>query len=158
MIIKNTKLGLSTITVALLYLLTGMSSALADQVTLSYVDANYDAQTIVLNSNTTTEDLAFASSLVLRDGVGLVFDAASGSSTLAEIAAAMAASAPVYAANVAEALAALSPENREAIVAAINEVPGVNTVTVAAAVHFGPPGVEGPQMEIILGQGVASPN
>ena len=155
---KNTKLGLSATAIALLFLLTGISSALADQVTLSYVDANYDAQTIVLDSTTTTADLALASSLVLKDGVGLVYDAASGSGTLADIAAAMAASAPIYAANVAEALAALSPENLEAIVAAINEVPGVNTVAVAAAVHFGPPGKEGPQLQIILGQGVASPN
>jgi hypothetical protein len=154
---KNTKLRLSAFA-SLLFLLAGMSVALADQVTLSYVDANWDAQTIVLDNTTSTADLALASSLVLQDGVGLVYDAASGSSSLADIAAAMAAAAPIYAANVAEALAALSPENRDAIVAAINEVPGVNTVSVAAAVHFGPPGDEGPQMQIILGQGVASPN
>jgi hypothetical protein len=158
MIINNTKLGLSAIATALLFLLAGMSSALADQVTLSYVDANYEPQTIVLNDSTSTEDLALASSLMLKDGTGLVYDADSGSSSLADIAAAMAASAPVYAANVAEALAALSPSNLEAIVAAVNAVPGVNNVAVEAAVHFGPPGVEGPQLQIILGQGIVSPN
>ena len=156
--IQNKLLRRPALLALMFFLIAGASTALADQVTLSYVDADWDAQTIVLDNTTSTADLALASSLVLQDGVGLVYDAASGSGSLADIAAAMAASAPIYAANVAEALAALSPENREAIVAAINEVPGVNTVSVASAVHFGPPGKEGPQMQIILGQGVASPN
>lgn len=138
MIIKNTKLGLSTITVALLYLLTGMSGALADQVTLSYVDENAASQEIILDSNTGLENLALAASLVGLEGVDIINNPNAGSSSLAEIAAAMAAAAPVFAPAVAEAFALMSPDDKEAIAEAVNAVSGVNQPAVLSAVHFGP--------------------
>ena len=41
---------------AVLFLFAGASQALADQVTLSYIDANANAKTIVLDCNTSSED------------------------------------------------------------------------------------------------------
>ena len=121
-----------------LFLLAGMSAALADQVTLSYIDAGSSPQTIILDCNTSAENLALAASLMAEEGVSVAYDPNSGRGTLAELAAALATAAPVFAASVARALAGVSPENSDAIVAAINAVPGVNTTAVLAAVHFGP--------------------
>jgi hypothetical protein len=81
-----------------------------------------------------------------ENGVGVLHDPSTGSGTLADIAGAMAAAAPLYAARVARTLAVLSPDQTDAIVAAINAAPGVNTKAVLAAVHFGPTGTNvGPQ-------------
>jgi len=78
--------------------------------------------------------------------VGITNDPNTGAGSLADIAAALAAAAPMYAADVADRLATLSPADAQAIVAAVNTVPGVNTNAVAAAVHFGPYGRNvGPQ-------------
>lgn len=143
----NTKFKLPAILVGLLFLIAGTSTALADQVALSYVDADGNAQTLSVDANSSAEDLALAASLMGEDGVGISHDPDNGSGSLADIAAAMAAAAPMLAANVADALATLSPEDAMAIVAAVNAVPGVNTNAVAAAVHFGPYGrTNGPQM------------
>jgi hypothetical protein len=143
--IKNMLFRELPVFAVLLSLLTGMSTALADQVTLSYVDENSDAQTITLDCNTSNADLALAASLLGEDGVSIVNDPDAGCGSLYEIAAAMAAAAPVFAASVAEAFAAMSPGDTDAIVAAINAVPGVDTTAVWAAVHFGPPGDVGPR-------------
>ena len=142
----KTKFRLEASLTILLFVLLSISTAWADQVTLSYVDASSDTQTIILDCNTSTADLALAASLVGEDGVSIVNDQNAGCGTLAEIAAAMATAAPLFAANIAEAFAAMSPDDTADIVAAINAVPGVNTVAVLAAVHFGPPGTPiGPQ-------------
>ncbi len=114
------------------------SSAVADQVALSYIDTDSNTQVLTVDANSSAADLALAASLIGEDGVGVVHDPDNGSGSLADIAGAMAAAAPVFAADVAQVLAELSPENTEAIVAAINAVPGVNTKAVLAAVHFGP--------------------
>jgi hypothetical protein len=132
--------------VALLLFVTGISTALADQVTLSYVDANLNAQMLMLDCNTSAAELALAASLLGEEGVNLAYDPAGGCGTLAGIAAALATAAPVFGASIAQALAVMSPENTAAIVAAVNAVPGVNTTAVLAAVHFGPVDADaGPQ-------------
>ena len=129
-------------------LIAGTPFAWADQVTLSYIDIDSNAQTLTVDAASPAGDLALAASLVAENGVGVVHDPDNGSGTLADIAAAMAQAAPVFAAEVAQVLAALSPEDTEAIVAAVNAVPGVNTQAVLAAVRFGPPDDcdNGPQM------------
>lgn len=130
----------------LLILAASISTAVAEQVTLSYVDAQTGAQTLTVDANSSTEDLALAAALVGENGVGVLLDPSTGTGSLADIAGAMAAAAPLYAASVARALAVISPDQRDAIVAAVNAVPGVNTKAVLAAVQFGPPGANvGPQ-------------
>lgn len=130
---------------SVLLLLSGASSALADQVAMSYVDAGSNAQSMTLDCNSSSTDLALAASLMGENGVGLALTS-SGDCSVADIGAAMAEASPVHAASVAQALAALSPDDAEAIAAAVNAVPGVNTTAVLAAVHFGPPGTNvGPQ-------------
>lgn len=147
MSILMTKFRLPAVLAGLLFLLAGMATALADQVTLTYKDANSNEQSLTVDANSSAEDLALAASLAGEDGVGISHDVNSGSGTLADIAAAMAAAAPMYAADIADALATLSPDEAAAIVAAVNAVPGVNTNAVAAAVHFGPYGrTDGPQV------------
>ena len=127
---------LPTIFSVLLFLIAGMSHALADQVTLFYVDANASAQTIVLDCNTSREDLALAASLIGQEGVVIANDPDAGCGTLAEIAAAVAAEAPIFAPGIAGAFAYLSFDDSEMIAYAINEVPGVNTVAVQSAVNL----------------------
>ncbi len=147
MFVQKTEYRLPAILAGLLILLAGTSTALADQVALSYVDADGNAQTLSVDTTSSAEDLALAASLVSEDGVGISHDPDNGSGSLADIAAAMATAAPMLAADVADALATLSPEDAMAIVAAINAVPGVNTNAVVAAVHFGPYGrTDGPQV------------
>ncbi len=146
MILASSKYRLPVVVSVFCILLAGASTALADQVTLSYVDANSNAQSLQLDCNTSTEDLALAASLIGEDGVGIVHAPDAGCGTVAELAAAMASAAPLYAARVAQALSLMSPDDTEAIVAAVNAVSGVNTVAVLAAVNFGPPGtIVGPQ-------------
>ena len=60
---------------AVLFIYTSAPQALADQVTLSYIDANTTAQTIVLDCNTSSEDLALAASLIGQEGVVIANDA-----------------------------------------------------------------------------------
>jgi len=122
----------------LFFSFVGVSTALADQVVLAYVDADSNAQTLSVDVNSSAADLALAASLMGEAGVGISHDSDNGAGTLAEIAAALAAAAPTFAADIADALAALAPGDSDAIVAAINAVPGVNTDAVRAAVHFGP--------------------
>ena len=130
---------------SVLLLLAGASSVLADQVAMSYVDAESNAQSMTLDCNSSSEDLALAASLMGENGVGLALTSVS-SCSVADIGAAMATASPVHAAGVAQALATLSPDNAEAIAATINAVSGVNTNAVLAAVHFGPTGTNvGPQ-------------
>ena len=130
----------------LLILAASISTAVAEQVTLSYVDAQTGAQTLTVDANSSTADLALAAALLGENGVGVLHDPSTGSGTLADIAGAMASAAPLYAARVARTLAVLSPDQTDAIVAAVNAVPGVNTKAVSAAVHFGPSGTNvGPQ-------------
>lgn len=146
MLAKKKNFRLPAILAGLLFLLAGTPAALADQVALSYVDAEGNAQSLSVDANSSAEDLALAASLVSENGVGISHDPDSGSGSLADIAAAMAAAAPLLAADVAGALATLSPEDAGAIVAAVNAVPGVNANAVASAVHFGPYGrKDGPQ-------------
>lgn len=138
--------SLNTVLATLLISVIFVSTAQADQVTLSYIDANSDPQTLILDCNTSTEDLALAAILTGEQGIGLAYDPDSGCGTLDEIAAAMAEAAPVFAASVAQAFSIMSPENAASVVAAVNAVPGVNTTAVLAAVHFGPLGTNvGPQ-------------
>lgn len=130
---------------SVLLLLAGAPLAQADQVAVSYVDAESNAQSMTLDCNSSTDDLALAASLMGENGVGLVLTS-DGDCSVADIAAAMAAASPVHAANAAQAMATLSPDDAEAIAAAVNEVPGVNTTAVLSAVHFGPVGTNvGPQ-------------
>ena len=130
----------------LLLFVAGISTALAEQVTLSYVDAGTGAQTLTVDANSSAADLALAAALLGEDGVGISHDPNNGTGSLADIAGAMATAAPLYAASIAETLAELSPDSTDAIVTAINTVPGVNTKAVLAAVHFGPYGTNvGPQ-------------
>lgn len=146
MVTQMNEIRLPTVLAGLFFLLAGMSVALADQVTLSYIDTESNAQTLTVDANSSAAELALAASLMGEDGVGVSHDSNSGSGSLADIAAAMAAAAPIFAADVAETLATLSPDDAMAIVAAVNAVPGVNTNAVAAAVHFGPYGsTDGPQ-------------
>jgi len=146
MFISRVKFCFLAVPVILVLSFAGMSAALADQVTLSYIDADANAQTLSVDVNSSAADLALAASLMGEDGVGISHDPNSGSGTLADIAAALAAAAPTFAADIAEALARLSPPDGEAIVAAVNAVPGVNVDAVQAAVHLGPYGrTDGPQ-------------
>lgn len=119
-------------------LLFAVSAVMADQVTVSYVDAGGNAQNLTVDASSSEADLALAASLMGEEGVGLLHDPDNGTGTLAEVAGALAAAAPIYAADVAEQLAMLSPDDTVAIVEAVNAVPGVNTKAVLAAVHFGP--------------------
>ena len=120
----------------LLFSLAGASNALADQVTLFYVDANASDQKIVLDCNTSREDLALAASLIGQEGVVIENDPDAGCSTLSEIAAAVSAEAPIFAPNIAGAFAYLSIDESEMSAYAINEGPGVNTVAVQTAVNL----------------------
>lgn len=129
--------------VATLLLLTAAFAACAGQLALSYVDANGQSQILTVDRDSSTQDLALAADLVGEFGVGLSFDASTGSGSLAEIAAAMAAAAPQYAADIAQALSAMSPTDSDAIVAAVNAIDGVNTEAVLAAAHFGAPSGRG---------------
>jgi hypothetical protein len=130
----------------LLLFAASISTALADQVTLSYIDAGTGAQTLTVDANSSSADLALAAALLGEEGVGVSHDPNNGSGSLADIAAAMAAAAPLHAASIAETLAGLSPGSKDDIVAAVNAVPGVNAKAVLAAVHFGDPGRNvGPQ-------------
>ncbi len=126
----------SIVFLVLLFLLAGTSHVLADQVTLTYIDANANAQTIVLDCNSSREDLALAASLIGQEGVVIVNDPNAGCGTLAEIAAAVSAEAPLFAPGIAEAFAYMSYDDAEMIASAINEVPGVNTVAVQSAVNL----------------------
>lgn len=136
--IRHKLLRQSAVLALLCFVFAGASSAWADQVTMSYVDADGNAQSYILDNTTSTQDLALAASLAGDDGVGLVNNANAGSTTLAEIAAAMAQASPIHAPGVAQAFAETFPEYRDAIVAAVNAVAGVDTVAVEAATHFGP--------------------
>ena len=62
-----------------------VSSAQADQVALSYIDADSDPQTLTLDCNTSTEDLALAASLLGENGINLSHDPDSVCGTLDEI-------------------------------------------------------------------------
>ncbi len=124
---------------ALVLFMTGVSTALADQLTLSWLDADSQAQTLIIDTDSSAADLALAAGLLGGYGVGVSHDPDEGSGTLAEIAAALAAAAPELAADIAQALVRLSPQDKDAIVAAVNAVAGVDTVAVLAAVYFGPP-------------------
>jgi len=144
--------------IAVLLLFSSISSALADQVTLTWIDADSNAQTLTVDSNSSATDLALAAGLLGEFGVGLVHDPLNGTGTLADIAAAMAGAAPIYAADIAQALAALSPPDADAIVAAVNAVPGVDTNAVLAAVHFGSPDrIQVPPVVEDSGLGMALP-
>ena len=68
----------SRLLAVLIFLLAGLSPVLADQVTLSYIDASSNAQTLILDCNTSNEDLALAASLLGEDGVGVEYDPNSG--------------------------------------------------------------------------------
>jgi hypothetical protein len=152
----------------LLLFAASVSTVLADQVTLSYIDTGTGAQTLTVDANSSAADLALAAALLGEEGVSISHDPNSGSGSLADIAGAMAAAAPLHAAGVAETLAALSPGSTDDIVAAVNAVPGVNTKAVLAAVHFGDPGTNvGPQsigsdsaisLELTETETLASPN
>lgn len=143
---KNVKINLLVISkitsklATLLLIAVSISTALADQVVLSYVDADSNAQTLIVDSNSSAEDLALAAALLGEVGVGVSHDPDNGSGTLAEIAAAMTTAAPLYAADIALVLSTLSPDDSDAIIAAVNAVTGVNSKAVLAAVHFGPRG------------------
>jgi hypothetical protein len=121
----------------LLTLVFSTATVLADQITLSYVDASAQTQTLIIDCSSSTDDLALAASLMAENGVGTVHDAATGCGTLAELAAALATAAPLFAPDVALVLVTLSPGGEDAIVAAINAVSGVDTNAVLAAVYFG---------------------
>jgi len=147
MLFQKTEIRLPAILAGVLFLLAGISTALADQVTLAYKDADGNEQSLSVDTNSSADDLALAASLMGEDGVGLSHDPNTGAGSLADIAAAMAAAAPMYAADVADALATLSPGDAGDIVAAVNAVPGVDTNAVLAAVHFSDPGkMTGPQV------------
>jgi hypothetical protein len=168
MFVPTIKIRMSATLVAMLLSLALTSAALADQVSLSYVAAGSGAQTLTVDTNSSSTDLALAAALLGENGVGISHDPNSGSGSLADIAGAMAAASPLHAASVAKTLAALSPGSTEDIVAAVNAVPGVNTKAVLAAVHFGDPGKNvGPQsigsdsaisLELTETETLASPN
>ena len=103
---------------AVLFIYTSAPQALADQVTLSYIDANTTAQTIVLDCNTSSEDLALAASLIGQEGVVIANDPDAGCGTLAEVAAAVSAEAPIFAPGIAEAFAYVSYDDAEMIATA----------------------------------------
>lgn len=121
-----------------LLLLAGASIAMADQVSLAYVDANSDAQILTVDASSDNSSLAKVAGMLGENGAALSHDPDNGSGSLAEIAEAMATASPADAADIAQALAALAPDQAEAIVAAVNSVSGVDTNAVLAAVHFGP--------------------
>ena len=127
--------GLFSTWVTLMFLVLVTSTALADQITLTYIDAGSNPQVLKIDINSSAEDLALAVSLLGEVGVGLVHDTNNGSGTLAEIAAAMATVAPLFAARIAQILVLLSPDDKAAIVAAVLAVPGVDTDAVLAAVQ-----------------------
>ncbi len=134
--VKNYPLVLSKITAklaTLLLLVASISTALADQITLTYVDADSNEQTLTVDAESSDEDLALAASLMNLEGVVVTYDPDNGSGTLAEIAGAMAAASPTLAAIITETLVAAAPEESEAIVAAVSEVPGVDVIAVEAA-------------------------
>ena len=103
---------------AVLFIYTSAPQALADQVTLSYIDANTTAQTIVLDCNTSSEDLALAASLIGQEGVVIANDPDAGCGTLAEIAATVSAEAPIFAPGIAQAFAYESYDDAEMIASA----------------------------------------
>lgn len=126
----------SPILLAALLLCASAPQALADQVTVSYIDANANVQKIVLDCSSSSEDLALAASLIGQEGVVITNDPDAGCGTLAEIAAAVSAEAPLFAPGIAGAFAYVSYDDVDMIAAAINEVPGVNTVAVQSAVNL----------------------
>lgn len=149
---------LSSTLVAVVLFLSGVSTVLADQVTLVWIDSSSQAQTLTVDTTSSSTDLALAASLLGEFGVGVSHDPANGTGTLAEIAAALAGAAPAFAADIAQALATLSPQDADAIAAAVNAIPGVDTNAVLAAVHFGPRADKiGPQLAEDSGLSLALP-
>lgn len=140
---------------ALLLFVAGISTAVADQLSLAYVDAQGDAQTLSVDANSPAADLALAAALLGEDGVAVTHDPNSGTGTLADIGAAMATAAPTFAISIAQYLADLSPGDTDAIVAAIIALPFVNANAVLAAVQFGPSSsTSGPQSIVTGSAGV----
>lgn len=133
---------------AILLFVAGTPTLVADQVTILFVNVGFEVQELTLDCDSSPQDLALAASLFGEDGVHVTFETGDGC-TLADIAAAMASAAPLFAANVAQTLTLLSPDDKAAIVAAVNDVPGVNTVAVLSAVYFGPyRTTDGPQAAV----------
>lgn len=124
---------------AVVLFLSGISTALADQITLSWIDAGSQARTLTVDADSSAADLVLAAGLLGEYGVGVTHDPANGTGTPAQIAAALAGAAPMFAADIALALVTLSPQDEDAIVAAVNAVADVDTNAVLAAVHFSAP-------------------
>ena len=82
--------GLFSTCVTLMFFVLVTSTALADQITLTYIDAGSNPQVLNIDINSSAEDLALAVSLLGEVGVGLVHDTNNGSGTLAQIAQAIA--------------------------------------------------------------------
>lgn len=119
-----------------IFLFTGISDVLADQVTLSYIDASANPQAIVLDCNSSREDLALVADLIGQEGGIIANDPSAGCGTLAGIAAAVAVEAPVFAPYIARAFVNLYYDEIEMVVLAINKVSGVNSVAVRSAVNL----------------------
>jgi len=117
----------------LLLSLVSISTAMADEITLTYVDANGAEQTLTVDAESSAEDLALAASLMGTDGVVVTYNADSGSGTIAEIAGAMTAASPDLAVIITETLVAAAPDLSADIVAAVVAVPGVDAGAVEAA-------------------------
>ena len=133
---------------AFILVVISTSAVFADQLTITFVGANFSEQVITLDCDSPTEQLALAANLLGEDGVHVEHELV-GRCSLAEIASAMTTANSLFAASVAQTLSILSPGNTAAIVTAVNAVPGVNTVAVLSAVHFGPyRNTDGPQSTV----------
>jgi hypothetical protein len=135
--IKTGPTRLITALAVLMLSLLGATSVFAAQITLSYIDANSQAQTLAIDSKSSHEVLGLAASLMGENGVWIVYDENQGIGTLPELAAALASAAQFYAPDVALALVTLSPDDKDAIVEAVNAVPEVDTESVLVAVKYG---------------------
>ena len=85
---RDYRMGLVPAAFALLCL--GISVSVADQLTVSYVDENSQAQNLVVDSTSSQADLALAADLLNEYGVALALDTTAGTGTIVDLAVAMA--------------------------------------------------------------------
>ncbi len=130
---------LKKVLVALLLMIASVSVAIADQISLAFIDSRAEEQVLTVDTNSDLVQLARVAALLSENGVEVSYDPASGAGSLVEIAKAMATAAPMFGADIAMTFAALAPDQKQAIVEAVNSVTDVNTEAVLAAVHFGTP-------------------
>jgi len=113
--------------VTLLLTMTGISTlAVADEILLGYKDANGVEQTLVIDGNSSDEDLLLAASLIETNNVAVTSNVTRTGAFLDALAASVAskASSPGNATLIGNVIAASNPAEASAIRCAVNAISG----------------------------------